>query len=170
VAYRDDLGLPDRFWRRVRKGEGEKGCWIWTGARSSGYGRFGMGKAILSTHVLVLERKLGRKLLPGKECLHSCDNRACIRPEHLAEGTRLENVADCRAKGRFKLPTAPDNRGEAHGMAKLTEADVRWACTCPLTQRETAGKLGVGPSVISRIRAGQTWRHLGLRREETRVS
>ncbi|MGV8919532.1 MAG: HNH endonuclease signature motif containing protein [Pseudomonas sp.] len=37
----------------------------------------------------------------GKVIMHSCDNRSCIEPEHLSEGTQLANVLDCKAKGRM---------------------------------------------------------------------
>lgn len=34
--------------------------------------------------------------LQGHFILHSCDNRACINPEHLRIGTHLDNVQDVR--------------------------------------------------------------------------
>jgi hypothetical protein len=37
----------------------------------------------------------------GMEVCHRCDNHWCINPDHLFLGTRLENVQDSIAKGRF---------------------------------------------------------------------
>lgn len=34
--------------------------------------------------------------------LHSCDNRACINPEHLRKGTAKENTADMVSRGRAR--------------------------------------------------------------------
>lgn len=37
----------------------------------------------------------------GMVIMHSCDNRDCIEPEHLSEGTQRDNVLDCKEKGRM---------------------------------------------------------------------
>lgn len=34
--------------------------------------------------------------------LHSCDNRACINPNHLRKGSAADNTADMLARGRAK--------------------------------------------------------------------
>lgn len=36
----------------------------------------------------------------GLDACHRCDIRACVRPSHLFEGTRLQNVQDMDGKGR----------------------------------------------------------------------
>ncbi len=42
-------------------------------------------------------RALRRK---GRTLLHMCDNRQCVRPDHLFYGTQSDNVRDCVLKGR----------------------------------------------------------------------
>lgn len=52
-------------------------------------------------HRVVLEKKLGRPIKPGYFACHKCDNKNCIEPEHLFEGTHRDNTNDAIRKGRF---------------------------------------------------------------------
>jgi hypothetical protein len=45
-------------------------------------------------HRLALERKLGRSIKEGFESIHSCDNKSCVNPDHLDEGTHYDNMRD----------------------------------------------------------------------------
>lgn len=42
--------------------------------------------------------------LAGVDIMHSCDNRLCVNPAHLAIGTRSENMKDAYNKGRIIVP------------------------------------------------------------------
>jgi hypothetical protein len=86
--------------------------------------------------------------------LHSCDNTACINPDHLRAGTQKENMADRDARGRR------DVRGEQIGTSKLTASDVIEIRKSTLSLKELGEKYGVDPSNIWLIRTGKSWKHV----------
>lgn len=103
----------ERFWPRVSKSEG---CWEWTGPRyPNGYGMFSYQGRTQGTHRVAWMLTHG-PIPDGLQVLHRCDNRPCVRPDHLFLGTQADNLRDCRAKGRFrqfsKLTT--EQRSEIH--------------------------------------------------------
>lgn len=70
-----------------------------------------------------------------------------------------------KAAAARAVPTAPQPvRGENHGQARLTEAQVvelrRRYAAGGVTQRVLAEELGVTPRAIALIVRGQRWRHL----------
>lgn len=78
-------------------------CWEWTGSFSkSGYGRLG---GILAHRI---SYELFVKEIPDEWCVcHHCDNKKCIRPEHLFAGSHKDNSADMTSKSRagFQNPS-----------------------------------------------------------------
>ena len=114
---------------------------------------------------LVLERKLGRPLLPGsyttREVVrHKCDIRRCIDLDHLIVGTNADNVRDMDERGRRKTVT---QHGEQQWKAKLTAADVR-----QIRRRRAAGEklasiaedYGIAEAHVSSIARRVTWKHV----------
>jgi hypothetical protein len=95
----------------------------------------------------------------GLFVLHRCDNRGCVRPEHLFLGTAADNTADMMAKGRHRVNPNP-LRGTRHANAKLTDARVRTIRASPATHTDLARKYGVTKQVISAVRKGKTWKHV----------
>jgi hypothetical protein len=85
---------------------------------------------------------------------HRCDDRRCVNPLHLEGGTLVTNNADMRAKGRHA-------RGETHGQARLTEADVRAirvSYTGTLGEVATLARCyGVSRTTVEDVVHGRTW-------------
>lgn len=77
------------------------GCWLWTAGKSgNGYGAFKLKDGSqVPAHRMAWE--LARGPIPdGLYVLHRCDNRQCVRPEHLFLGSARDNALDMMAKGR----------------------------------------------------------------------
>lgn len=113
IASACGLAIADtRFWAKVRKSDGA-GCWEWTASRyGSGYGQFFPERGRpMHAHRWSYANKVG-PIPPGMLVLHRCDNRRCVRPDHLFVGTQADNVADAKAKGRLRNPSADANRSK----------------------------------------------------------
>ncbi len=162
-----------RFWSKVRK---DAGCWLWMGAiADTGYGIFNSGHHhLVGAHRFSFELHFG-VLAPGECALHHCDNRACVRPDHLFRGSYKDNVDDMDKKGRRRNRQL---KGEAHGRAKLTavqviEARSLWKnrgktgrSATGLTTQDFAQKFGVSATTMHAAITGKTWRVLNEVRGE----
>ena len=137
--------------------EPNSGCWIWLGHLStSGYARFSVNRKLVQANRYSWE--LHRGIIPeGLYACHTCDNRACVNPEHLFLGTQAENLKDMVRKGR-------DNprRGEQHAKAFLTDADVLSIRADQRPLDLIAQNYGVDKSYIWKIKKGWHWAHLPL--------
>ncbi len=86
--------LAERFWAKVLKTDG---CWLWQGYINpiTGYGQANKNQYPILAHRLAYELTYG-KIPEGKFVLHKppCNNRLCVRPEHLYLGTHRDNMDD----------------------------------------------------------------------------
>lgn len=133
-----------RFWRKVLKTDA---CWIWTGAvAANGYGHFGMDRqgTTQRAHRFAYERAYG-PIPQGLVVCHHCDNRICVRPDHLFLGTQLDNIRDAKSKSRHAF-------GERHGNAKLSDAEVQAIRVSRDSARIVALKYGISKDHVGNIR------------------
>lgn len=111
-----------RFFERIEKQT--NGCWIWTGAISdTGYGKACIGhQRTMNAHKLMYLLVKG-PVEEGFYVCHTCDNRACVNPEHLFKGSPHDNIHDMITKGRAKFPNP--RYGQLNPSSKLTWKEVR---------------------------------------------
>lgn len=148
--------LEDRFHAYVDKA-GDGGCWVWVGSHdANGYGRLNVNNVPILAHRLAW-RLYRSEISPEQHVLHRCDNPPCVNPDHLFLGDQAANNADMMAKDRFHPGVS---RGEDHGCAKLTEAEVKAIRTSKSTPAELAHQYGVSRRTVRDILAMRSWRHL----------
>lgn len=146
-----------RLWAKVEIGDPEE-CWPFTGYLLKGYGRIGLGgrrDGVAYAHRVVAEDSLG-PCPDGQSARHLCGNRACCNPRHLAWGSQSENERD-------KLRHGLSNRGERHGMARLSQDDVlaiRARCASGEYQRIVADDYGIRQQHVSEIVNRRVWQWL----------
>lgn len=151
----------------VERSQREGSCRTWIGSKwKKGYGRLQIGASNKEPiyrgqkhwPVHRLSYLLFRGSIPdGMQVCHSCDNRACINPEHLWLGTNVDNHKDKAKKGRSA-------RGGSHPMAKLNEkqvSDIRlWYKSGKYTRDNLTSIFPVSRSMINKILSNTYWKHL----------
>lgn len=137
----------DRFEEKFTR-TNESDCWEWRAARSpTGHGAFGRRDGtVAQAHRVSWEFNVGP--IPDGLCVcHRCDNPPCVNPAHLFLGTRADNLADMRAKGR-------DYR-------KLTwdaVREIRRRCAAGEKQATVAADFNTSQSHVSDIVCNYIWK------------
>lgn len=93
----------------------------------------------------------------GMECRHLDGDPQNNRPGNLQWGTRLENQHDRWAHGTH-------NKGERHGMSKLTDGQVqemRELRAGGMKLAALAERFHVGMATVSNVCSGKRWQHCG---------
>lgn len=144
---------PSEFIEQAKSFAGDE-CLPWPFARNgAGYGHY-WRDGDRYAHRDVCEMRHGPAPSPDHEARHLCGmgHEGCINPNHLVWGTTKQNSMD-------RVTHGTDNRGDRHGMAKLTVADIYdiRAAQGVESARILAERYSVTQSNIYAIWARTTW-------------
>jgi hypothetical protein len=123
----------DRFWAKVDK-SGE--CWTWkAGHATAGYGMFTIDGKTIGAH------RVSYYLTHGEwpnVARHTCDNKGCVNPDHILDGTQFDNIQDAVERNLFAKQykthckwgheMSPDNvRITKYGTRRCAACRLRWS-------------------------------------------
>ena len=142
------------------------GCWIAKGIKpqDDGYIRIGRSynRKVYQLNLHVLSYFLSRGFDNASDESMVCHRAvcrgfsACYNPDHLYLGDAKSNAVDRKNFGVH-------NRGEAHGLAKLSEANVRKILELLSAGFKTttiARIFNIDRTTISLIKTGKRWTHI----------
>lgn len=151
--------LEERFWKKVDK-KSEEECWFWNASKNQhGYGLIGKktdsGWKPIPAHRLSYKINCG-EIETGNVVMHSCDNRSCVNPNHLSQGSYQENTQDMLEKGRDNYA-----KGEnANSKLKRKEVIDIKERSFEESFRSIAEEYDVSTSTIYDIKNNLTWTHI----------
>lgn len=84
---------------------------------------------------------------------HTCDNKACVNPDHLILGTHQDNSTDMVSRDR-------QAKGSLVGTAKLTEEIVVMIRSLSGSSQQLAKFFDCSKTTIKDIRNNKIWKHV----------
>ena len=139
----------DIFFKHIDK---NNECWEWEGAKIKGYGVLWFGKRTFKAHRFSYLIHKG-KIQAGKFICHTCDNKACVNPDHLYQGTAKDNAKDAIERNRLCC-------GENNYNAKLSKEQVMKIIKSKAKGVDLALEYSVDKNTICAIRKRKSWKHL----------
>lgn len=141
----------ERFLSKVEKSE--CGCWNWTaGTKGGGYGAFYLDGKLRGAHRAALKLFKGFDIDTPLDAMHSCDNPACVNPDHISYGSRSENMVDASRKGR--VVRVQDWRGQLNPKSKLSTSDINEIViqvNGGMSRKDAAKRFGISDVRVSQI-------------------
>lgn len=135
------------------------GCWNWNGSMFlHGYGSAKYRGAQEAAHRLSYKTFIDA-IPDGMFVCHSCDNKACVNPEHLWIGTAADNSRDMVEKGRSVVPRSVFKTGVRAVGAMYSDEHVRSLKIFnrdnpEVTARELGDIFGMKRATVSKITSG----------------
>lgn len=152
--------LITRFWKYVDR-RGTNDCWNWLADCSrSGYGGLWNSETNnnISAHRLSYELHHG-KIDEGMLIMHSCDNKKCVNPKHLRQGTVKDNVQEAIERGLRPRCGIPIASGENNPKSKITLEQARFIKqNLQISNANLARAFGVSVNCIRGVKIGRTWK------------
>jgi len=138
----------NRFWNKVEKTDS---CWNWTACKNkNGYGMFNVNGKIWLAHRWIMHEQ--GHTIDKLEVCHTCDNPACVSPDHLFVGTHKQNMKDLKDKKRSRH--LKDR--------KLTNTAVKDIRLSTESHSALSRKYGVDPATIKSVREYITYREISI--------
>ena len=129
------------------------GCLLWKKAINNlGYGISWKNGKPISAHRNIYEETYG-PIPTGLVVRHTCDNRACVNPNHLILGTPKQNSQDMVDRNR-------QAKGSKVGTSILTEDVVLMIKSLSGSSRQVAKLIGCSATTIKDIRNNKLWKHV----------
>jgi len=152
-----ERGLPLHFLHKIAIPYQGNNCLIWPYCKSNdGYAGIRVNGRSHTVSRLICELVNGIPPTNQKyEAAHICGNGqlGCVNPKHLKWKTPKDNKSD-------ELIHGTRNRGEKHGLSKLTEKQVIIIRKEKGLLKNIAKRFSVSPDTISSIKLRKTWKHL----------
>jgi hypothetical protein len=130
---------------------------MWLGRPDiSGYGRIQIDGKHNKAHRAAFFLHYGHWPVP--QANHHCGNRACVRWDHLYEGTQKRNVQDALEQGTQY--TVWNTQAARNAHTKLTESQVLEIRSASGLLREIAARFDISIANVIHIQKRRSWKHL----------
>lgn len=136
--------------------EEDGGCWIWQGRCHHGvvpqiYTKDGTRNARKE----IFEAVHGG-VIQGMSVTHTCENRLCVNPEHLAQMT-ITSLRKLQAQRRTKRAAKLATVTNRERFGKITMEDARAIRMSEESAKVLADRYGLGARRIQKIQANEAW-------------
>jgi hypothetical protein len=136
----------------------DAGCWNWIGSLDQdGYGSIGIivyGKQYKFRAHRVSFEEFKSKLTKDLYVLHTCNNRKCVNPDHLYEGTQKENCQDTVNSGN----SLKGERSKRSILKQIQVDEIRQLLDSGVSGSVLADRFGVHSSTICAIKMRRNWK------------
>lgn len=100
-----DLRLKRELFERKYQIDANSGCWNWTGGlHRQGYGMMGAYRIQDQREIMITAHRASWRIFHGPittpNIIHTCNNPACVNPDHLIGGTHQETMTKMLPDGR----------------------------------------------------------------------